>query len=376
MCIFLDNNSTTPIDPRVITYAKTLLTEFRANTTSSHVEGLRSSRQLETCRQTVGKILSCAANDIVFTSSSTEANNMILQGFILHRMMSSLQPPTVACCVTEHVSVLNPLRYWSKMKKVKVVDIPVDVHGVVDHDAYENLLSTHKIDLVTVSHINNEVGTVQDIRKLCATAHRHGAFFHTDATQSVGKVPLLVRPWKLDAVSWSSHKLYSVGGAGGLCLSPKFRSNLQQLMYGNDNEHKLRPGSVDLFSVLCMVRALSYCHKEMSKNSEHILMLVKYLLHLLSENNIAYRLNSGGIWAVNLSFYNSRLSSDGLIANLSKCGICVSKGSACKSRSAEESYVLDAMGLSSIKPTLRIGIGKFNTTSDIEKLVKCLKKYL
>jgi cysteine desulfurase len=263
------------------------------------------------------------------------------------------------------------VRFWKQQGAIDVVEVPVDTKGFVDVQAYVNLLKNgqSKVDLVSISHINNEVGTLQDIRKLCKIAHQYGAFFHTDATQSVGKVPINIRGWKLDSITWSSHKLYSVSGSGGLTLSKKLQPHVQQIMFGNDNEHKYRPGSTDLFSILCMAKAMTICNAEIKSNLKHLKSLTRYLLSLLVKNGILFRLNSGGVFSLNLSFKNSHLSSDELIQKLSQSRICVSKGSACKSRSTQESYVIDAMGLPEITPTLRIGIGKFNSKVDIDNFV-------
>ena len=385
--VFLDNNSTTPVDPRVVYYAQTLLENFRANTSSSHKEGCKAKKSLETSRNCVAKILKCHPTEMIFTSCSTESNNIVLQGFIMKaiqnqggfgRLSRNFKRPCIMVCTTEHISVLNPLRFWKQQNLIDVLEVPVDSKGLINIQEYTRLLEHNhsKVDLVSISHVNNEVGTLQDIRKLCRIAHQYGAFFHTDATQSVGKVPINIRGWKLDSVTWSSHKLYSISGAGGLTLSKKFQPHVQQIMFGNDNEHKYRPGSTDLFSILCMAKAMTICNAEMKSNLKHLISLTRYLLSLLAAHDIPYRLNSGGVFSLNLSFKNSNLTSDELIQKLSNLRICVSKGSACKSRSAKESYVLDAMGLPEITPTLRIGIGKFNSKVDIDNFVIQLQKAL
>lgn len=379
--VFLDNNSTTPVDPRVIYYSQSLLENFRANTTSSHKEGCKAKKSLENSRKCVADILKCKSDEVIFTSCSTESNNIVLQGFIMKAIQNqggfkkatqkTFKRPCIMVCTTEHISVLNPLRFWEQQELIDVVEVPVDSKGFVDMQAYVNLLknSPSGVDLVSISHVNNEVGTLQDIRKLCKFAHQYGAFFHTDATQSVGKVPINIRKWKLDSITWSSHKLYSISGAGGLTLSAKFQPHVQQIMFGNDNEHKYRPGSTDLFSILCMAKAMKICNAEIKSNLKHLVSLTKYLLSLLVKRGIPFRLNSGGVFSLNLSFRNSNLTSDELIHKLSQSRICVSKGSACKSRSTQESYVLDAMGLPEITPTLRIGIGKFNSKIDIDNFI-------
>lgn len=373
MSVFLDNNSTTPVDPRVIVYAKQLLQQFRANTSSSHRQGCHAQNSLEKCRRVISNIIQCHTSELIFTSCSTESNNIIIQGFIM-KSIREQKRPRIMFCTTEHVSVLNPIRYWAGLGLIDVLEIPVNRKGRVKINIYKKLLQQHKTDLVSVSHVNNEVGTVQDIKLLCKIAHRYGAFFHTDATQSVGKIPILCHSWNLDSVTWSSHKLYSINGAGGLTLSKLLQPHVQQIMFGNDNEHKFRPGSTDLFSILCMTRAMVICNREMKSNFAHLQALTQYLIDLLVKNNISFRINSGNIFSLNISFKNCTLTSDECIKKLSN--IMVSKGSACKSRSETESYVLDAMGLQEITPTLRIGIGKFNTPRDIDILIAKLVQIL
>ena len=373
--IFLDNNSTTPVDPRVVLYAQNLLNQFYANTSSSHKEGCKAKSALDVSRSSIAKILKCDIDEVIFTSCSTESNNILIQGFIL-KAIQQHKRPCFMICTTEHVSVLNPIKFWKQQNLIDVIEVPVDSKGFVDKKAYKQLLNDNKVNLVSISHINNEVGTLQDIQQLCKIAHDHGAFFHTDATQSVGKVPINIRKWKLDSISWSSHKLYSISGAGGLILSKKIQPFVQQIMFGNDNEYKFRPGSTNLFSILCMTKAMTICNAEMKYNYKHLVTLTHYLLSLLNKYDIPFRLNSGGVFSLNLSFTKSKLSSDELIEKLSTEHICVSKGSACKSRSKSESYVLDAMGLIQITPTLRIGIGKFNSKRDIDNFVKKLNEIL
>lgn len=373
--IFLDNNSTTKIDPRVASHAKQLLNTFRANTMSSHVAGCEARDQLEICRGTVADLIHCDPSELVFCSGATEANNIVLGGFIL-KHLANHHTPTILCSNVEHVSVLNVFRYWNSHKKLKVLEVGVDNKGRIKIPEYIRMLKNNKIDLVSILHVNNEVGTVQDIELLSKLAHKHGAFFHSDCTQSIGKIPVHVKEWKLDSVTWSAHKLYSVGGCGAVVLSHKLQPHVQHIMFGNDNEHKFRPGTCDLFSIDCMSFAMKLCNAEMKKNYTYLVELTEYLLRLLKDHKIAHRVNSGGIFSLNVSFYNSKLTSDQLIALLSKKGICVSKSSACKSRYQGESYVLHAMGLEEISPTLRIGIGKFNTRKDIRMLVHALDEIL
>jgi cysteine desulfurase len=373
MSVFLDNNSTTPVDPRVIVYAKHLLQQFRANTSSSHQQGCRANSALEKCRNIISDIIQCDTSELIFTSCSTESNNIIIQGFIM-KCIREQKRPRIMFCTTEHVSVLNPIRYWAGLGLIDIQEIPVNRKGRVQIHVYKKLLQQYPTNLVSISHVNNEVGTVQNIKLLCKIAHQYGAFFHTDATQSVGKIPILCHPWKLDSITWSSHKLYSINGAGGLTLSKSIQPHVQQIMFGNDNEHKFRPGSTDLFSILCMTRAMVICNREMKSNFAHLKSLTQYLIDLLVKNKISFRLNSGNIFSLNISFKNCKLTSDECIKKLSN--VMVSKGSACKSRSDAESYVLESMGLPEITPTLRIGIGKFNTPRDIDILVDKLIQIL
>lgn len=366
--IFLDHNSTTELDPKVKSIMKQSMRRFCGNPSSSHVEGTTSRQTLETCRQVCARLLGCHEHEMYFTSGATESNNIVLQGFIRH-CLSKGHRPRILCSPIEHVSVLNPLRHFKD--QIDLYECPVDSHGYVSPSDIEQMVVEFKIDLVTVAMVNHEIGTIQPIAEIARVVKRHGAFMHSDYTQAIGRFPI---PKDVDSVSFSAHKFYGPPGVGGLVL--KNQSMIDQITFGGDQEMKLRPGTENVLGVVGMTAALQLTIDRREKDFRHLDRLAKRLLKELDAHKIPYVLNSASYIAINLTFPQFKLTSDELLTRLSDHGVCVSKGAACKSRTKQESYVLAAIGVQPKGPTIRVGIGRYNKTKDIDTFIKILERVL
>lgn len=374
--VYLDNNATTDLDPQVRTLMNLSLKQFCGNPSSSHTEGTGSRHVLETCRKACAQLLTCQPDELYFTSGATEANNIVLQGFIRQALRHG-RKPRILCSPIEHVSVLNPLRHYQdaiELWECPVLNRSTDApNGYIDPSTVEQLIVAHKIELVSVALVNHEIGTIQALQAIAQAAHRHGAWVHSDYTQAVGKFPVFP---EVDALSFSAHKFYGPKGVGGLMIRSTLRPHLDQLMFGGDQEMQLRPGTENVLGIVGMTAALELAVRRRDADRSHLDRLTRRLSLSLQQNHIPYHVHSASNLAINLSFPQSQLTSDALLQQLSQRHICVSKGAACKSRTKQASYVLAAVGIHPQGPNIRIGIGRFNRRKDIEALVHALKQVL
>lgn len=375
MAVFLDNNSTTPVDPEVTQTLTESCTQFCGNPSSSHVEGQHAQGTLNDASVRVSRLLHCESQEIYWTSGATQANNIVLLGFV-----NASKKKTVHIVTTqiEHASILNPLRHLNRTqsRRVKVHEVPVDRKGRVNLDVYREIIERFPVDLVSIIHVNHEVGITQDLRTLSDMAHSRGAWFHSDMTQSMGKIAISMKALGVDAASASSHKFYGLKGCGVLFLSDRMRPHVSQIEFGGDQQRQLIPGTENVHGALATAIALEVCERKRRKDLRNLKKLTKYLLMRLDHTGHPVRINGQGN-ALNLSFLDvTGWSSHEFVKALSERGVCVSKGAACKSRSDKESYILDAMGLEQISPNIRIGIGRFNTTSDIDKFIEAVDRLL
>lgn len=374
--IYLDNNATTDLDPQVRTLMNLSLKQFCGNPSSAHTEGTGSRQVLETCRKACAQWLPCQPDEMYFTSGATEANNLVLQGFIRHALQEG-RKPRILCSPIEHVSVLNPLRHYRDaidLWECPVLNRSTDApNGYIDPATVERMVVEHRIELVSIALVNHEIGTIQDLQAIAAAAHRHGAWVHSDYTQAVGKFPVFP---DVDAISFSAHKFYGPKGVGGLMVRTALRPHLIQLMFGGDQEMQLRPGTENVLGIVGLTAALELAVRRRETDLRHLDRLAHRLSQGLRQNHIPHHVHSASNWAINLSFPQSTLTSDELLHQLSQRHICVSKGAACKSRTKQASYVLAAVGITPKGPNIRIGIGRFNRRKDIDALVLTLKQVL
>lgn len=368
--VYLDNNATTDLDPKVRRLMQLALKQFCGNPSSAHSVGAGSRHTVETCRHACARWLECRPEEVYFTSGATESNNMVLQGFIRQAHQQGRKPRVLVAPI-EHVSVLNPLRQCHDT--IELVECPVDSQGRVDPLVVESLIVQHRIELLSVALVNHEVGTVQDLQALARVAHRHGVLVHSDYTQAVGKFPVFP---EVDAVSFSAHKFYGPKGVGGLVVRAHARPRLAQLMFGGDQEMQLRPGTENVLGIVGLTAALELAVRRRTPDLRHLDRLALRLCRGLTAQHIPYVVNSASAIALNLSFPHSKLSSDELLQRLSTAGICVSKGAACKSRTRQDSYVLAAMGVTPQGPNIRVGLGRFNRAADVDVLLHALHQLL
>jgi len=367
MPIYLDYNATTPIIPEVAEAMMPFLYEHFGNPSSSHPYGVATKRAIEAARAQVATLVGCQPAEVIFTSGGTESNNHAIKGVALaardrgnHVITSAVEHPAVTEVCT-----------WLKSQGFRITVLAVDENGMVDPTDLERAITPETL-LVTVMHANNEVGTIQPIARLAEIAHRHGALLHTDAAQSVGKIPVKVDELGVDLLSIAGHKLYAPKGVGALYVRSGVR--LARLLHGAGHEGGRRPGTENVTYNVGLGQACQAAGRDLEMNMAHFQAkrdrLHQGLLHALGEG--AVRLNGHPRDrlpnTLNLSFR-------GVQANtlLSEVGeqVAASAGAACHADQVSVSAVLEAMRVPVdwAMGTVRFSVGRGTSEEEIERAI-------
>jgi cysteine desulfurase len=363
--IYLDYAATTPVDPRVAAMMSQCLTldgNFGNPASTTHIYGAMALDVVDQARLDVADLIQAQAEEIIWTSGATEANNLAIQGAAHFYKLKKNHIITVK---TEHKAVLD-VCYALSEQGFKVDYLSVQKNGLIDFDELKSLLSNNTL-LVSMMHVNNETGIIQDIEKIGQLTKQHQALFHVDAAQSAGRVPIDVEKMQIDLLSLSAHKMYGPKGIGALYVRRKPRVRLQPLMYGGGHQQGLRPGTLATHQIAGMGMAARLAKKEMLADMQGITQL-RHQLWALIKDLPGLHLNTDFTHAagnyLNISFEN--IDGEVLLQALSE--IAVSMGSACTSAEKTPSHVLKAMGVSDqlAQSTLRITLGRFTSESDIE----------
>ena len=365
--VYLDNQATTRCDPRVLAAMLPWFTEHYGNPHSvEHVMGTEAEAAVEDARSHVAALIGADAKEIVFTSGATESNNIAIKGAARYAVRSGDERRRIVTVATEHKCVLESVTDLAE-EGFEPVFLPVRADGLLDPDALREALAVPTL-LVSVMAVNNEIGVVQDIPALASIAKQAGALFHTDVAQATGKVPLDLTGWKVDLASISGHKLYGPKGVGALYVRRRPRVRLTPLFSGGGQERGLRSGSLPAPLIVGLGEACRLALEEMAEEAKRLAALRDDLLGRLRAALPGLAVN-GSMTArvagnLNLTFPGATAAD--LMARVPD--LCVSTGSACSSASIEPSYVLRALGLSdeAASRTLRIGLGRFTSTADID----------
>lgn len=359
--IYLDNNSTTQCAPEVVAAMLPFFSVEFANPSSTHAMGRSAKAATESAREQLAALLDCSPAELFFTSGATESNNCVLKG-----IMASAGRGQIVTSSIEHKSILEPCASLT-VEGSKVNLLPVDGEGLVPLSAATEVI-TEKTLLVSIQAANNEMGTVQPIQKLANISHRHGALFHCDATQLLGKLPISLREAGVDFASFSGHKIYGPKGIGVLFIRGGLsRGHVRPLFGGGRQEGGLRPGTLNVSSIVGLGKAAQLVIANLASDEERLRRL-----HGLFEETVL----RSGLKAWFNGSRNQRLpgtisltipgvQSDMLIANVPS--ICISNGSACTAGAMSPSHVLLAMGMAreDAECTVRVGIGRYNTEAEI-----------
>jgi cysteine desulfurase len=367
--IYLDNNATTPVDPRVLDAMMPFFTNVFGNAASrSHAYGWAAEEAVEYARTQIGALIGCSDKEIVFTSGATESNNLALKGVA---EFYADKGNHIITARTEHKCILDTCKRLER-NGVRVTYLDTDKQGIVTAQQVADAI-TDKTILVSIMFANNEIGTVQPIAEIGKVCRAKGVLFHTDAAQGVGKLPFNVDEMNVDLVSLSAHKMYGPKGVGALYVRRKpTRVRVAPIMDGGGHERGMRSGTLNVPGIVGFGKAAEICKAEMAEEGIRTGKLrmrlqdyfFKHLDHLELNGHPDHRLTGN----LNISF--AYVEGEAMMMAIKN--VAVSSGSACTSASLEPSYVLRACGVSEelAHTSIRFGVGRFNTEEEIDYVGK------
>ena len=378
--VYLDNAATTPIS-EVALQAFIEQSRQLGNPSSLHTYGRKVRKDVEEAREKLAGLIGCHSSEIIFTGSGTEANNLAIKGAYWHRNQGGKQRNVIVISAFEHHAVLDPARWLEDFEGAEVVEVPVTREGFVNLSELRNVvLERHdEIALISIMHSNNEVGTVQPMDDISKIAQEFKIPLHTDAVQSLGKVPLSFKELGLFAMTISAHKVGGPIGVGALILQKGI--DITPILHGGGQERDIRSGTLNAAGIIAFVAATQSAMRDLESNAVKISGLRKKLVAAIQAeisdatlNGVLEGATLPGI--ANISFPNTE--SDALLLLFDAEGIACSTGSACSAGVQEASHVLMAMGLSEkeARSSLRFSLGTGNSDSDIEYLQTCIKRVI
>ncbi len=366
---YMDYASTTPVDPRVFRAMSPYFTEKFGNAMSLHGFGQEAKEILEESRESVASLIGAKPDEIVFTGSATESNNLAVKGIAFankkkgnHIIISQIEHP----CIMESVK-------WLEKEGFEINRVGVDKYGLVNPESVSKLIKKETI-LVSIIHASNEIGTIQPIREIGKICRGNGVYFHTDAAQSFGKIPIDANKMNIDLLSASSHKMYGPKGAALLYVREGVK--IEPILHGGGQEAGLRSSTVNIPAIAGFAEACSICKKEMKGESQRLKILRDKLIKGILKKIPDSYLNGHPEKRLpnNANFRFDFIEGESMVIRLDSLGISVSTGSACSSVKLEPSHVLLATGLKHEQAhgSLRVTLGRWTTKSDVNYFLKVL----
>jgi len=377
--IYLDYAATTPVDPRVLRTMLPYFSEKFGNTMSLHSWGQEAKQALEESREQVSDLIGAKPNEIIFTSSATESNNLALKGVAFankekgrHIIISQIEHP----CIMESAK-------WLESQGFEITRLPVDKYGLIDPEEVKKAIKKNTI-LVSIIHASNEIGTIQpiaEIGRLLKTINyklKTKIYFHTDAAQTLGKIPIDVNKMNVDLLTASSHKMY--GPKGAALLFVREGTKIEPLLHGGGHETGLRSSTVNVAAIVGFAEACKICQEEMKKEAQRQRKLREKLIKGVLEKIPGSHLNGHPKKRLpnNANFWFEFIEGESMVIQLDLLGIAASTGSACSSAKLEPSHVLLAIGLrpEEAHGSLRLTLGRWTTEKDIEYVLKVLPEII
>ncbi|GAA0490640.1 MULTISPECIES: IscS subfamily cysteine desulfurase [Tatumella] len=370
--IYLDYSATTPADPRVAEKMMQYLTldgVFGNPASRSHRFGWQSEEAVDIARNQIADLVGADPREIVFTSGATEADNLAIKGAAQFYQKKGKH---IITCKTEHKAVLDTCRQLER-EGFEVTYLAPQTNGIIDLDVLKEAIREDTI-LVSIMHVNNEIGVVQDIATIGEICRERGIIYHVDATQSVGKLPVDLSKLKVDLMSFSAHKLYGPKGIGALYVRRKPRVRLEAQMHGGGHERGMRSGTLPVHQIVGMGEAYRIAKEEMDSEMARLRVLRDRLWNGVKDMEEVYLngdLENGAPNIVNISF--NYVEGESLIMALKD--LAVSSGSACTSASLEPSYVLRALGMNDelAHSSIRFSLGRFTTEEEIDYTINLVR---
>lgn len=368
--IFLDNHSTTPMDPRVLEAMLPYFVEKFGNAASrNHAFGWEAEEAVDRARKQIAKLIKADSKEIVFTSGATESDNLALKGVL---EMYKEKGTHIITSSTEHRAVLDTAKSLEAKGLATVTYLPVDKQGMVNPQDVRNAI-TDKTILISVMLANNEIGTINPVQEIGKIAKEKGILFHCDATQGIGKIPVDVQAMGIDLMSFSAHKMYGPKGIGALYVRKKNpRVRIAAQMDGGGHERGMRSGTLPVPLIVGFGKACEICEQEMDKESARLAAMRDRLqagiMAALEESYLNGHPTNRLPGNLNISF--AYVEGESLLMGMKD--IALSSGSACTSATLEPSYVLRALGVGTelAHSSIRFGLGRFNTDEEIDYTIK------
>ena len=357
--IFLDNNSTTPTDPKVLETMIPYFTEKYGNSSSrTHSFGWEAEAAVEIAREKIALLINADLNEIILTSGATESNNLVFLDILKYSNKH------IVTASIEHKAILDICKHLEKNSTNKITYINPSKTGLIDLDKLINTINKNTY-MISIMHVNNEIGVIQPIEQIGKICRDRNILFHVDAAQSFGKINIDVKKMNINFLSLSGHKIYGPKGVGALYINKK--NKISSIMFGGNQEKSIRPGTLPVPLIAGLGKASEIAQQNMKNEAKKILDLRELLYNEIKKHIKIVQLNGCGIHRIdgNLNLSFPELNGQSIINSLSK--IAVSSGSACTSSSPKPSHVLLNIGLDkkTINSSIRIGIGRFNTKDEI-----------
>lgn len=369
--VYMDNGATTRVDPRVVDAMLPYFSSHYGNASSLHLYGQEASEAMESARARISSFLAAKPEELVFTSSGTEANNLAIKGVAYANKAKGRH---IIVSAIEHDCVLNSCR-WLEKQGFKVTYIPVDRYGLVDPYHVESTIRDDTT-LVSVMHANNEIGTIEPIREIGKICSEHGVYFHTDACQTFGKIALDVKKDHVDLATINAHKIYGPKGVGALYIQDGVR--IEPWEHGGGQERGLRSSTENLPGIVGLASAADICFHEIETESSRLGQLRDRIIDSALGSIEGAYLNGHRTIRLpnnaNLGFNGFENDAIRLLMSLDRAGFAVSTGSACSSNGNGSSHVLTAIGLNQLQArgALRITLGRNNTEDEVGRFNKAL----
>jgi cysteine desulfurase len=378
MKVYFDNAATTPLYPEVVEKITEVLSNTYGNPSSTHALGRGAKSLIEYSRKQIAKELNALPSEIIFTSGGTEADN-----FILHSCVRDLGVQVIISSLIEHHAVLHTLEVLAKEYPIQIVYVNLTERGDIDLQHLKNLLEqyTEKKVLVSLMHLNNEIGNILPLKEVAILCKEKGAYFHSDTVQSVGHYPINLQEIPVDFITASAHKFHGPKGVGFAFIRKGIV--LHSIITGGEQEKGLRAGTETVHNIAGMEVAFNLCYKNLDKNTEKLKNLKQYFIHQLKHhfpeivfNGTSESLEESSYAIVNVGFPALQHQDNTLLFQLDLKGIACSKGSACQSGSVQVSHVLSAfMPKEALQyPSLRFSFSAFNTIEEVDFLIESLKE--
>ncbi|MDR3222325.1 MAG: cysteine desulfurase [Methanobrevibacter sp.] len=367
--MYMDHAATTPVREEVVKEMELYFTQYFGNPSTIYKVGREAKKGMEEAREKVADLIGAKVDEVIFTNGGTESDNMAIKGIAFKNKDKGNH---IITSQIEHPAVIETCAFLKKLG-FEITYLPVYKEGVVRVDDLKKAI-TDKTILITIMHVNSEIGTIQPIKEIGEIAKEKGITFHTDAIQSVGKIPINVHELNVDLLSISSHKIYGPKGVGALYVREKIK--LEPFIHGGGQEKNLNSGTENVPGMVGLGKAAEIAKKELDSNMKHLSNLKEKLINGILDIEEAY-LNGdiGRMVPGTANFHFVGIEGESLVLLLDGNGIATATGSACSSKKLKASPVLKAIGLDVVKShgSLRITLGPENTEEEVEKVIEIIK---